>query len=313
MTNIAKQTSTNHQRTAIAYYHNLRELVPAHWIEQTIKANGIQQHYYRTGGVKPPLVCLHGFGESGLSWLRVARMLEVNYDIIMVDARGHGGSSGVTGGFAPEILVEDVISLLHALRIEQVCLLGASMGGSTAAQVAVTSPDLIQALVLEDPPWDLSAQLPLVASQKYQARMKRWHAWLQQLQAETPAERLISALERVPPGAATWTEEEYVTWVEAWAQLDLDLVAVGPALWSRMEVPLCNLLPRISCRMLLMRSAYAFARDAQARHMQEDVLACPDIVVADFAHAGHSIHREAFEEFVIVVRAFLRECRRRPD
>jgi hypothetical protein len=62
-----------------------------------------------------------------------------------------------------------------------------------------------------------------------------------------------------------------------------------------------------------MRSAYAFATSDHARQVQEDVLACPDIVVADFAYADHSIHREAFEEFIIVVRAFLRECRRRPN
>jgi pimeloyl-ACP methyl ester carboxylesterase len=312
MTNVVEQTSTNQQRIASAGYHSPRELVPAHWTEQTIRANGIQQHFYRTGGTRPPLVCLHGFGESGLCWLRVARRLEATYDIIMVDARGHGGSSGVTSGFSPEILAEDVRSLLHALRLEHVCLLGASMGGSTAAQVAATAPDLIQAIVLEDPPWDLSAQLPLVASKQYQARVKRWHAWLQHLQTQTPAERLISALERVPPGAATWTEEEYLIWVESWAQLDLDLLAVGPPLWSRLEVRLGDLLPHTSCQILLMRSAYAFATSDHARQVQEDVLACPDIVVADFAYAGHSIHREAFEEFIIVVRAFLRECRRRP-
>jgi pimeloyl-ACP methyl ester carboxylesterase len=231
----------------------------------------------------------------------------------MVDAWGHGGSSGVTSGFSPEILTEDVISLLHALRLEYVCLLVASMGGSTAAQVAAAAPDLIQAVVLEDPPWDLRFRLPLVASNQYQARLRLCQAWLQQLQAQTPAERLISALERVPPGAANWTEEEYVTWVEAWTQLDLDLPAVGPPLWSMLEVPLGELLPRIDCRALLMRSAYAFATGETAQQMQEEALARSNIVVADFAHTGHCIHREAFEEFMVVVRAFLCECRRRPN
>jgi hypothetical protein len=78
MTNVVEQPGTNQQRTTIACYHSLRELIPTHWIEETVCANGIQQHYYRTGGAKPPLVCLHGFGESGLCRLRVARRLEGN-------------------------------------------------------------------------------------------------------------------------------------------------------------------------------------------------------------------------------------------
>ena len=53
-----------------------------------------------TGGDKPPLLLLHGFNEYGLTWLRVAKELEQDYDIIMVDARGHGRSEGIASGFS---------------------------------------------------------------------------------------------------------------------------------------------------------------------------------------------------------------------
>ncbi len=81
-------------------YRPLEDLLPEHWSEGDVFANGIRHHYYRTGGEKPALLLLHGFNEYGLTWLRVAKELEQDYDIIMVDARGHGRSDGI----APRVL-----------------------------------------------------------------------------------------------------------------------------------------------------------------------------------------------------------------
>ncbi len=65
-------------------YRAIEELVPAQWSEGDIYANGIRQHYYRTGGDKPALLLLHGFNEyaspknsngtTTLSWLMRAGM-----------------------------------------------------------------------------------------------------------------------------------------------------------------------------------------------------------------------------------------------
>src|SRR3989442_8202200 len=88
-------------------YRKIEDLIPSHWSEGDLRANGIRQHYYRTGGEKPQLVLLHGLQESALCWLRVAKVLEHDYDLILLDARGHGRSDGITGGFSPELLTED--------------------------------------------------------------------------------------------------------------------------------------------------------------------------------------------------------------
>jgi alpha-beta hydrolase superfamily lysophospholipase len=76
------------QQTIVKNYRPIEELIPPHWSESDIFANGIRQHSYRTGGESPALLLLHGFNEYGLTWLRVARELEQDYDIIMLDARG---------------------------------------------------------------------------------------------------------------------------------------------------------------------------------------------------------------------------------
>ena len=77
------------QVQATAQRHKSSEkIIPPHWFEGIVTANGIQQHYYRTGGDKPSLMLLHGFSENGQCWSRVAKALEQDYDVIMVDAYG---------------------------------------------------------------------------------------------------------------------------------------------------------------------------------------------------------------------------------
>ena len=60
------------------------------WHSAWVESNGINIHYHRTGGPYPVLLLIHGFTDNGLCWSRVARQLEANYDILMLDSRGHG-------------------------------------------------------------------------------------------------------------------------------------------------------------------------------------------------------------------------------
>ena len=71
----------------------------ASWATGTFKSNGIDMHYLRTGGNKPPVVLLHGLMLSGACWTHLAQALEEDYDLIMPDARGHGLSSAPDHGY----------------------------------------------------------------------------------------------------------------------------------------------------------------------------------------------------------------------
>jgi pimeloyl-ACP methyl ester carboxylesterase len=74
----------------------------ASWITAGHTAAGINIHYLRSGGNKPPLVLLHGLIGSGACWTPLARSLESEYDVVMPDARGHGGSSTPLHGYGYE-------------------------------------------------------------------------------------------------------------------------------------------------------------------------------------------------------------------
>jgi pimeloyl-ACP methyl ester carboxylesterase len=128
------------------------------WNIAVCETNGINIHYTRTGGSKPTLVLLHGLTANGACWTDLAYSLEKKYDIIMPDARGHGESSVPDYGYRYEDHANDVIGLINSLRLPPPVLLGHSMGGMTAAEVASRSPKLLRGLILADPTF-LSAKV----------------------------------------------------------------------------------------------------------------------------------------------------------
>lgn len=121
------------------------------WTTETCEANGINIHYHRTGGDKPPVVLLHGLTMNGACWAPLARALEEDYDVVMPDCRGHGNSSAPDRGYCYDNLAADVLTLIEALGLASPVILGHSMGGMTAAMVASRNPQRLKGLVLADP------------------------------------------------------------------------------------------------------------------------------------------------------------------
>ena len=121
------------------------------WTTGVCEANGIDLHYLRTGGAKPPLILLHGLMGNGACWTPVARALEDEYDVVMPDARGHGRSSTPLHGYRYDDHASDVIGLIRALGLASPSVVGHSMGGMTAAVVASRAAEVIHAVILVDP------------------------------------------------------------------------------------------------------------------------------------------------------------------
>ncbi len=113
--------------------------------------NGVDLHYRRTGGSKPPLILLHGLAASGACWSPLARALEDRFDVVMPDARGHGKSSAPLHGYRYEDHAMDVVALIQRLGLVAPAILGHSMGGMTAAVVASRMAGSVRALILADP------------------------------------------------------------------------------------------------------------------------------------------------------------------
>ncbi len=123
----------------------------ANWTSGRCQSNGLDIHFLRTGGNKPPLVALHGLIGSGACLSRLAAELEGDFDVILPDARGHGQSSAPAGGTSYSSLAADVIGLIEKLELDAPILLGHSMGGLTAALIASLPETMLSGLALVDP------------------------------------------------------------------------------------------------------------------------------------------------------------------
>jgi N-formylmaleamate deformylase len=121
------------------------------WIDGFCDVSGVRIHYLRTGGVKPPVVLLHGLMGSGACWTPLARALEWEFDVVMPDARGHGDSSAPHDGYRYDDHVSDVMGLIRGLELSRPVLIGHSMGGMTAAMLATRSSGILRGLILVDP------------------------------------------------------------------------------------------------------------------------------------------------------------------
>jgi N-formylmaleamate deformylase len=289
----------------VARYRPIGELLPAHWSQGDVVANGIRQHYYRTGGDKPPLLLLHGILEGALTWLRTARALEQNYDVIMLDTRGHGDSEGIASGYSAALLADDAAGFIRALGLGPVHLLGFSQGAGTAILLADQHPELVRALIAAG--WgDEEIRTDMGESPQYQAWLSAYTAWLAQLKTQTHAERMVAALSQLPPGAQLPPEDEYVPWVEVCARLDLELVRLAGELWSRLGAEVRAMraaLARIEQPTLIMKSAF-FAQPGAPKSIREEASDRPNIKILHFENTGHLIYREQFEQFVRLTREF---------
>ena len=105
--------------------------------------------YYREYGKGPPVVLLHGLLGSSENWHTVARSLAGSYRAIVPDLRNHGKSPH-SSDFNYPLLAADLRELIGALRLTKPVLVGHSMGGKTAMELALEAPDIPKAVVVED-------------------------------------------------------------------------------------------------------------------------------------------------------------------
>lgn len=125
-----------------------------HWQSGFVHVPGGNIHITWGGQGEPPLLLVHGATEDGHCFPRVASALSATHVVVMPDARGHGESTPPPLGWDYAMQGEDLAAVITALRLERPVVIGHSMGCGAALHLAGEHPELVRALVLEDPgPW----------------------------------------------------------------------------------------------------------------------------------------------------------------
>jgi pimeloyl-ACP methyl ester carboxylesterase len=130
----------------------LAAAVPAQAQEPTTgyaPVNGLEMYYEIHGsGSGEPLVLLHGsFMTISNNWTEWIDEFSNTRKVIAVEMQGHGRTADINRDFSYENLADDIAAALDYLEIKQVDLLGYSMGGGVAMQVAIRHPEKVRKVV----------------------------------------------------------------------------------------------------------------------------------------------------------------------
>lgn len=103
---------------------------------------------YRMAGEGPAVLLVHGMAGSSRTWREVMPRLAEDCQVIAPDLLGHGDSATPPGDYSLGGFAAMLRDLLGALDVERVTVVGQSLGGGIAMQLAYQHPELVERLVL---------------------------------------------------------------------------------------------------------------------------------------------------------------------
>ena len=245
--------------------------------------DGRRLAYHDSGGPGAPLLALHGHFGRGRGWAGLIQALRPAWRVVALDQRGHGRSDRAPD-YDREGYVADAAAVVQALGLAPAVVVGHSLGGVNAYQLAARHPGLVRALVVVDAPADVS---PHPDPHGWDAIPERF-ASLAELRAAVPGPyQLESAVEhddgwgfRFAP--ADVTRSRHLLTGDHWED------------WCGSAVP-ALLVHGHRSRVL----ATPHAREMAARRPLTELVEIPD--------AAHTPQLETPEAFLAAVTAFLRD------
>ncbi len=120
----------------------------------TVSVNGVKLYYERHGS-GAPLLLIHGLGSSTRDWEYQIPAFSAAYEVIAFDVRGHGRSDKPRGPYSVSLFAADALALMRRLECFPAHVVGLSMGGMIALQMAVQSPAALRSMTLVNSPPEL--------------------------------------------------------------------------------------------------------------------------------------------------------------
>ncbi|MEU1407905.1 alpha/beta hydrolase [Streptomyces sp. NPDC005728] len=232
------------------------------------------------GGPGRPLLALHGHFGEGRTFTHLARELGDSWRVIALDQRGHGHSDR-PADFSRNGYVEDAATVLEHLAIDGAVVLGHSLGGVNAYQLAARYPGLVDALIVEDIGAEADDDLSFGLSWPHRAPTRA--ELLEQLGPS--ASYLKDAVREYPDG-----------WGLAFDPKDMN------ASQQHLNGDHWNDWLASDCPALLIRGSRSTV--LSAGHAKDMAARRPHTRLVELL-AGHTVHETVPAEFAAAVRAFL--------
>lgn len=253
----------------------------------------------RAPNPKGTIVAFHGVSDNGASLADIGARWGEQWRVVLVDTLGHG----LSPRFSPQQLQAPFQSALQAaaetVRVEasqsiggQVVLFGHSMGGAIAAGVARDHPQLVRAVVLEDP-----ALLTPTQEATYKNNAGESVGGLEQISRDQSD--AIANLAR-QQAYRNWPLSEYGPWAQAKTQVDRDFIATGVVGLAGREI-----IKELQVPTLVLTGDGPDVLLGQAGLEKLATYANPHLHTALISGATHCVRRDKSEKFQQAVNSFL--------
>jgi pimeloyl-ACP methyl ester carboxylesterase len=154
--------------------------------------NGIRL-YYEIHGTGKPLVLLHGGLGAGSMFGPVLPALAERHKVILVDLQGHGRTPDIDRPLDVRFMADDIAALIRHLGLGRTDVMGYSLGGGVALQIAIRHPDVVDRLVVASAPFRRDGFYPDILEQQ-----KQVNANAVQFMKDTPMYQLYQAVAARP-------------------------------------------------------------------------------------------------------------------
>ena len=243
-------------------------------IEQQFDTGEVVLNYVESAHSRPPIVMLHGMTMRWQYYLPALPALSARWHTFALDQRGHGKSGRVVGGYGWEAFTRDCVAFLRAQATEPAVLMGHSLGGNVAVAVAAQAPELVRALVLEDP--------GLLGHRG----ADRWIPFRNMAASGLSLNGIADRLAALNPGRD-------IVWCRRRASylrmLDPDVVTahIDGQLFEGFDAE--KLLPAVTCPVLLLRADPAHGGAIPDTDQAKVLALLKDAALVDFQGVGHPI------------------------
>jgi pimeloyl-ACP methyl ester carboxylesterase len=256
-----------------------------------IVIDGIRTHYLVVGD-GPPVVLLHGNGESVADWSRTLPHPASGIRVYAIDLPGAGDSDKPPLDYSAEGLADFVIHFLDALVIDRPALVGHSFGGLIALMIALRQPERVAALTLIDSaglgkeihPMLAAASLP-VAGELSTAWAATWLGAKQR--AWTRGDLHFARTSQIPH--AWLSEQERMAQMPGYLEAEL-AAARQQTVIGQQRVVVLDRLPHVKCPVMIVWGERD--RAIPVHHATAAAQRIPNSRIAIIPKAGHLPHVE---------------------
>ena len=265
--------------------------------DKFISANGLTLHYLDWGNPEvAPALLLHGITASAHHWDFFASSLEADYHVLALDLRGHGDSDRASS-YTPEDYTRDLESFASTLDLQNMLLIGHSLGGIISTIYAARNPERVSRLVIVDIG-------PELAAAGVERLRNTWSGEPESFQSREEAIQYMRQNDPLLSDAVVWHLANHAFKQEVTGQL---IIKYDKAVLSgeiRSPEWLWDYLKEVVCPTLLVHGMQSDLFTAELSRRMAQTLAFGSVV--DIEHAGHNVIGDNPEAFAAGVGEFLR-------